>query len=503
MLKKIRVILAALVFALLTLLFLDFTGTLHAWFGVLAKVQLVPAVLALNVGVIVALVLLTLVFGRVYCSILCPLGIAQDIIGWFSRKQKKARYSFKKAHNWLRYSLMFIFIGLMAFGLLSIAALIEPYSTFGRITTELFGPVYGGVNNLLALLAEHWNSYAFYPTEVYIKSLPTFVTAAALFVLIFVLAWRGGRTWCNTVCPVGTLLGLLSKYSLYKPVINLDKCTNCTVCSRKCKAACINAKEHEIDYSRCVVCMDCLENCSQHAIEYKFVGWGCKSRKCAAKPAEAQSAPQEEQIDKSRRGFLTAGMMLAAATTVEAKKRKAEVAMAAIEEKKNPNREVPLKPAGSQSLKHFSDKCIACQLCVTQCPSHILQPSTASGTLMQPEISFKKGYCRPTCTTCSEVCPAGAILPVTPEQKSSIQIGHAVWVRENCVVVTNEDSCGNCARHCPAGAIRMVPAGFGSNLKVPAVNAERCIGCGACEYHCPARPVSAIYVVGHEVHSEK
>ena len=499
MLKKIRVILAAVIFALLTLLFLDFTGTLHAWFGALAKIQLIPAILAVNVGVIVALVLLTLVFGRVYCSVICPLGIAQDIIGWFSRKQKKARYHYRKAHNALRYSLMFIFIALMAFGLASIAAFIEPYSTFGRVTTELFGPIYGGVNNLLALLAEHWNSYAFYPTEVYIKSLPTFIAAAALFVLIFILAWRGGRTWCNTVCPVGTLLGLISHWSLYKPVINTDKCNGCTVCSRKCKAGCINAKEHKIDYSRCVVCMDCLENCHQHAIEYKFVGWGCKSKKAAAQPAEK---PSEEKVDKSRRGFLTAGAMLAAATTVEAKKRKAEVAMATLEEKVMPDRETPIKPAGSLSLKNFSDKCVACQLCVTKCPSHILRPSTDLKTLMQPEISYIKGFCRPTCTTCSEVCPAGAITPVTKEQKSSIRIGHAVWLRENCVVTTNGDSCGNCARHCPAGAIRMVPAGFGSNLKVPAVDTERCIGCGSCEYHCPARPHSAIYVVGHEVHSE-
>ena len=499
MLKKIRVILAALAFALLTLLFLDFTGTFHAWFGALARIQLVPAVLALNAGVIIALVLLTLVFGRIYCSVLCPLGIAQDIIGWFSRKQKKARYRYSPARNWLRYSLLAIFIVLLLCGLTSIAALIEPYSTFGRITTELFAPVYGGVNNLLALIAEHWNSYAFYPTEVYIKSLPTFIAAAALFALIFVLAWRGGRTWCNTVCPVGTLLGLLSKHSLYKPVIDTDKCNGCTVCSRKCKAACINAPDHRIDYSRCVVCMDCLENCNQGAISYRFVGW----RKPAAKTvAEPEQTASEEKVDATRRGFLAAGAMLAAATTVEARKRKLDGALATLEEKKAPERIVPLKPAGAQSLKHFSNKCISCQLCVTQCPSYILRPSTAPGTLMQPEISYLKGFCRPTCTTCSEVCPAGAILPVTTEEKSSIRIGHAEWVPENCVVLTNGDACGNCARHCPTGAITMVSGQTGSPHRVPAIDRERCIGCGSCEYHCPARPHSAIYVVGHEVHSQ-
>ena len=118
---------------------------------------------------------------------------------------------------------------------------------------------------------------------------------------------------------------------------------------------------------------------------------------------------------------------------------------------------------------------------------------------MQPEMSYERGYCRPECTKCSEVCPAGAITAVSREDKSSTQIGHAVWIEKNCVVLTDGVSCGNCARHCPVGAIVMIEMdedGFDSK-KIPTINTERCIGCGACENLCPERPYSAMYVEGH------
>ena len=122
--------------------------------------------------------------------------------------------------------------------------------------------------------------------------------------------------------------------------------------------------------------------------------------------------------------------------------------------------------------------------------------------LMMPEMSFDKGYCRPECTLCSEVCPAGAFHLIDKEEKSSIQIGHAVVAADFCISATGEAECGNCARHCPAGAIEMVPSDPDDDLSpsIPAVNEAMCIGCGACEYLCPVRPLSAIHVEGHEVH---
>ena len=115
MLRKIRLTLAVVCFLLVTLLFLDFTGTIHAWFGWLAKIQFLPALLALNVGVVLGLLMLTLLFGRVYCSVICPLGVFQDVISWISgkRKKKQYRFSYSPAISWLRYGVLALFVVLM------------------------------------------------------------------------------------------------------------------------------------------------------------------------------------------------------------------------------------------------------------------------------------------------------------------------------------------------------------------------------------------------------
>ena len=177
MLRKIRIVAATICFALITLLFLDFTGTLHLWFGWLARIQFLPAILALNVGVIVLLVALTLLFGRIYCSVICPLGVFQDIVSWIAGKRKKHRFRYSRALSWLRYGMLVIFIAALVAGFASWAALIAPYSAYGRIATNLFAPVYRWGNNLLALLAERMDSYAFYSTEVWLKSLPSLIIA--------------------------------------------------------------------------------------------------------------------------------------------------------------------------------------------------------------------------------------------------------------------------------------------------------------------------------------
>ena len=265
MLKKIRITLAVLLFLAVTALFLDFTGTIHTWLGWTAKIQFLPALLALNVGVVVALVLLTLLFGRVYCSVICPLGVMQDIVSWISgrRKKKKYRFSYSPEKRWLRYGMLGLFV-------VALVAGIGSYSSYGRIASNLFAPLYRWGNNLLAYFAERADSYAFYETEVWMKSLPTFIIAVVTFVVLFVLAWRNGRTYCNTICPVGTVLGFLSRFSLFRITIDESKCNACGLCSRKCKAACINGKEHRVDYSRCVVCMDCIDTCKHGAIKYRL-----------------------------------------------------------------------------------------------------------------------------------------------------------------------------------------------------------------------------------------
>ena len=499
MLRKIRIILAGVFFTCITMLFLDFTGTLHTWLGWMAKIQFLPAVLALNFGVVAALVILTLLFGRVYCSVICPLGVMQDIISWIHGKTKKKnrfRFSYSPAKNILRYGVLALFIAGLLLGAHSIAILIAPYSAYGRIAGNLLAPLYQWANNFFAWIAERADSYAFYSTEVWLRSLPTFIIAAVTFVIIFILAWRNGRTWCNTICPVGTVLGFLSRFSFFAPAIDTDKCRNCGLCGKQCKAACINMKEHEIDLSRCVACMDCIDACKDGAIHYVRR----KSSKNAAKTESRNETP-----DKGRRAFIASSAIAMTAAASTKAQIKGDGGLAPVSRSLKPERNTPVVPAGSKSLKNFTDHCTACQLCVSVCPNQVLRPSTSLDTFMMPEMGFERGYCRPECTLCSEICPAGAIKPVSRVEKSSIQVGIAVINLDNCIVNTDGVHCGNCSKHCPANAIRMVRKEPDSDnwLRIPTVNENRCIGCGACENVCPARPLAAIHIEGYETHKMK
>lgn len=501
MLRKIRLTLAVLFFIAVTALFLDFTGTIHAWLGWTAKLQFLPALLALNVGVVVLLVLLTLLVGRIYCSVICPLGVFQDIVSWISgqRKKKKYRFSYSPEIKWLRYGMLGLFVIALIAGIGSFVALLAPYSSYGRIATNLFAPIYRWGNNLLAYFAERADSYAFYETEVWMKSLPTFVIAAVTFIVLIVLAWRNGRTYCNTICPVGTILGFFSRFSLFRPVVDAEKYKKCSLCSRRCKAACIDYKNHRIDYSRCVACMDCLDTCKHDALHLQY-RWKKTNKQAVNKPMQTVNS---EQIDTARRGFLSATAVLAATSVVKAQEKKVDGGLAVIEDKKIPVRATQIVPPGAWNARHFAQHCTACQLCISACPNNVLRPSTELAKLMQPEMSYERGYCRPECTRCSDVCPAGALRSITIEEKSSTRIGHAVWIKKNCIPLVDGVECGNCARHCPSGAILMVPSDNDdpNSVRIPVVNAERCIGCGACENLCPARPFSAIYVEGHTMPS--
>ena len=349
---------------------------------------------------------------------------------------------------------MVIFILAMISGLGAWAALIAPYSAYGRIASNLFAPLWQWGNNFLAYLAERADNYAFYETEVWLRSLPTFIIATVTFIILIILAWRNGRTYCNTICPVGTFLGLISRFSVFKPVIDTSKCNGCGLCARNCKAACINAKVHEIDYSRCVDCMDCIDKCRQGAIRYT-----------RRKTNKAETQTNQPVVDKpDRRKFFTVSALLATSAALKAQEKvqlpdkKVDGGLAIIEDKKKPDRTTPITPPGSLSAANFSQHCTA--------------------------------------------CPTGAIRPITKADKTAIQIGHAVLIQENCIVNRDGVTCGNCARHCPTQAILMVAKDPNDpdSPQLPVVNEEKCIGCGACENLCPSRPFSAIYVEGHEQH---
>ena len=317
MLRTIRLTAAIVCFTLVTLLFLDFTGTLHTWFGWLAKIQFLPAVLALNIGVVLFLIILTILFGRIYCSVICPLGVFQDAISWVSGKRKKNRFRYSPAMKWLRYGVLAVFIIAMIVGLNALAILIAPYSAYGRMVSALFAPVWQWGNNLLAYFAERAGSYAFYEVDVWIKSFSTLVIAVVTLIVLIILAWRNGRTYCNTICPVGTVLGFISRYSIFKPVIDTSKCNGCGLCARNCKASCIDAKAHKIDYSRCVVCMNCLGKCKKGAIKYTRRIPEIEAEPEMITTSKAKSVTTE-QVDNARRSFLSASAIFATSSRVRA-----------------------------------------------------------------------------------------------------------------------------------------------------------------------------------------
>ena len=501
MLKRIRVIIAIISILAITLLFLDFSGLAQQWWGWLVNVQLVPAFLSMNLIAIIFLMLLTLIMGRVYCSVLCPLGILQDIIthirGWFEKKQtRKNRFNYTNPKTWLRVGVLIGFILLIIMGFCNIigttfVSFIEPYSAYGRIASSLMAPIYKYGNNIIADAMIDTDCYLFYHVEDYMY-LPLVIIAIVTLSVVGVMAWVGGRVYCNTICPVGTILGYLSRYSLLKPVINTEKCNGCKKCERNCKASCIDAKNHKIDYSRCIMCMNCLENCNTKAITYT-------RRKNKLSRTHEKN---DENISVSRRNFMTTSVMFATIAVAKATDKTIDGGLAPIIDKQKPQRKCRIVPPGAVSLAHLQQHCTGCQFCISSCPNGVLRPSTTLETFMQPVVEYERGYCRPECVRCSNACPTGAFYAISVEEKSSIQVGRAVVKLDACVMADKGRKCGNCADKCPSGAIKIVPINphDPKSRYMPVVNESKCIGCGACEYYCPIRPLSAIYVNGNEVH---
>ena len=270
-LRMIRIVAAAFFLLAVTACFLDFTGTAARWFGWTVKLQLMPAALALGVTAAVILAV-TLVFGRVYCSVVCPLGILQDV-AIFCRRVFRLKFApaaqegrVAVCRKIARYAIAAMFF---AGGFLGVHFLwLEPYAIYGRMTTSLAAPLVRLGNNQLAHWAERHGSYAFQSVEVVAPPVCMVILSAALLVLVLALALWKGRFWCNTVCPVGTVLGCLARFSLLKPKIDKGKCVKCRLCERACKARCIDIAHGTIDRSACVACFDCGAVCPKGALTW-------------------------------------------------------------------------------------------------------------------------------------------------------------------------------------------------------------------------------------------
>jgi len=452
------------IFCLLTFYFLDFAGILPLQVNILGQIQFIPAWISHNVLAMVFLLVCALLFGRVYCSFLCPMGVFQDIAG------KKKGYSCRKNNFILRWSILAISLILFNLGYYHAIGLLDPYSAYGRIATHILKPIYLAMNNVLAYIFNHFGNYAFYRMEIFILDIFSFIVALLTFAIIGVLAWKKGRIYCNTICPVGTILGLLNKFSLFKIRINSDKCASCGICEKKCKASCIDSKSKTVDYNQCLNCFKCLNYCNKKAISFSM------------------GKKKQGAVDKSKRKFILTGLTVAIAAP----------AVFAQTNKRN-----AISPPGAVSAERLQKHCTSCHLCISKCPSKVLKPAFVEygvGGLMMPVMYFEKGFCNYDCTICTNICPNNALTPLTVEQKHRLQVGKVVFVPELCVVNTKGTSCGACSEHCPTQAVKMVP--YKNGLTIPFVDASICVGCGGCEFICPVRPNRAIYVEGNRVHQQ-
>lgn len=500
MLRILRIILALLSIVAVTLLFVDFTGTAVSLWPWMAKIQLVPAILSANILAVVIILAATFLFGRIYCSVVCPLGIFQDVAIWVrghvgDKRRRKLRFRFKPARTKARLIIFSIFVALLVIGLFqglasSIAGLIEPYSAYGRIAFQIFAPIYDGFNNLLAGWSESQvDNFTFYRVAAII-SIPILVIAILTLVTVLAFAWSGGRDYCNTICPVGTFLGLISRHQIVKPVINTDMCVNCGKCGRRCKSSCIDVKHHSIDYSRCVMCMDCIDICSEKAISL-----GVKAKTTIV---ESQSTP-----DTGRRGFIAGAGFVLGSVAMNVIAKETDGGLTALKDKKSPVRNSRVVPPGAVSYANMKKFCTGCQLCVQACPSRIIRPTVDFEHFMHPQLDFTSGFCATDCTKCSDVCPAGSLKPLSVEEKSSTKIGTAVVDYDACLSA-NGNRCGNCSTRCPSGAIQMVrkDGDDESSPMIPVVNESICIGCGACEYYCPVGTVASMEQSSSAIHVE-
>lgn len=485
-LKNTRVVLSIIFLVVISLSFVYLSKDGTSLFAGFLKFQFVPSVLGLLTGSFIAflvLFILTLLFGRIYCSVLCPVGVLQDVVTKIAcrfKTKKNRRFNYDKPKNILRYIVLAI-VGLpFIFGITLPLVFLDPYSNYGRIANQLFRKGEILLNNQLA---------NFFPETLYHKVFTGFVLGSFLFSVVFllvvvVMSSLRGRLYCNTICHVGTILGMISRISLFKPIINKEKCTTCRMCEFKCKSQCIDLATKEIDHSRCVTCFNCVDTCKFGAVKYRLSFGSSKS---------SESSDNKEPKRGRREAMIAMGLIGTALATRAFDKFQFGQAKPKI---------VGIAPPGAKSIAHLKKHCTSCHACIAACPNGIIKPAVVEygiDGIMLPVLNFKDHFCGYECNLCSQVCPNGALLPLTKEEKQLTQIGKVEFTLEKCIVHTDGTDCGACDEHCPTKAITMVPYGD-TSLFIPSVNQSICIGCGGCEYICPSKE-KAMIVHANEIHA--
>ena len=462
---------------------LGFWGICENAFLALSKLQFGQIFLDVSIGsaiVCFSIILVSFIFGRIYCSTLCPLGTMQDISGALGKSLSRKKYSFHR-NTTLYRCLVFIFVvSLYVLGVSTLIGLIDPYSIYVRGASQLLDRIIGFASDLMSPLLKDFGVYLSYsPGSFYI--IPVLVLA-----LILLAAFFRGRLFCNTICPVGMILGCVSQAQLIRPVFK-DNCVSCGKCESVCKGECISVAHKWIASHRCVMCGNCAAACPVEALEFARRG-------------------TKNNYEKRRtiKGIFSLALFTAL-PFLKGKNYFWNSPTSLVSELSNKIKESgshPQIPAGAMSWARLRDKCLGCHACIKRCPSKVLEPAPIKygiHGITKPVISFDKGFCQYDCIECGQTCPFGAIMPISVDEKHKIQTGIAEYTPELCVIITNGEQCGACAEHCPTGALEII-YDADRGMPIPTINSKLCVGCGACEYICPIIPQKAIIILPHSIH---
>ena len=378
MLRRVRLAVAALLFLCENLFFIGVGGGM----GVFERFQFIPALLAMNLAALVFIVALTLLFGRIYCSTLCPLGVFQDIVIGAARIFGKKRFAYAPSHTLFRYVALSVVAVAFAVGVAAVPAIVDPYSLYGRVATHLLQPVAYVANNGVAFVADRSGYPLVFKEEIFVRSTLAISIAIASLLAIIVVAAKWGRLYCNTLCPTGSLLAVMSRRPLCKVTIDGNACVECGLCEKVCKSGCLDAKSRTIDYGRCVCCFDCLTACRKKAIRY--TAGTVKAADVSVPDVAVNPARRPKWV--GRREFVTTAAV-SVATVVAAMVRKDSTLVAADAQ--------PVSPPGSGGQSRLLAQCTSCNLCVAKCKGNVISPSLLEyglGGIMVPKLDFSHGF---------------------------------------------------------------------------------------------------------------
>jgi len=447
-------------------------------------------------GWAIGTVVLTLFFGRLFCGFICPLGTIHHLMSFVRpalKGQTMARANQKRPDHKFKYFILILLLLAAILGL-NFTGLLDPIAfLFRSLSLAIFPGIGTGIKEVFDFMAQSdikILNYISYGAEIIVSPVfgygyEAFKSAwliGSIFLIILFLNRIQPRFWCRTLCPLGALLGVFSRFSILKMEKYSEKCTQCQLCTQTCQGAASPIPGLEWEPTECMLCFNCFYACPEDAVVFRLK-W----------PPKANKAP-----DIGRRavlGGLVGGVSLPLLGRLDGRIHKVSDARL-------------IRPPGAVPEKDFLKLCQRCGLCMKVCPTNAINPTLTEAGMAgfwTPNLIMLQGYCEYTCTLCGSVCPTGAIhhLSVKEKIKSPIRIGSAYIYRGRCLPWAENGPCIVCEEHCPTSpkAIHLKEetylSGNGKTIRVkrPYVDLNTCVGCGICENKCPVRGRPAIRVM--------